>query len=287
MRMAPSLGGEGRGGTAGQDDAGDQHAELAQHADAHQLHGEDLPAILAKQVLTHEGQGSPDEEGGGGADRQGVEPGPLHLRDRGSPAEPSRVQRQPGERGEQPAVEHQRLVGLASQVDHTLPQPHQQAVQPLGGAGRRPDCRPACASRQRHEGGDLRARIQPFRVGPGARLQQSRRACSVETAKVVQHPAGRRTSARGGGQTHAGTAQSRRAPVTPQRRHRPRRIVPPLEVRRLVHPTPEAAPGAVNVGNTGAILHLLAARKCPSWPDSRQAAPLAPRRSCAKKPQRP
>ena len=74
-------GGEGRGRAAGDDDRGQQDAELAQHRDGDQVDDEDLGAELAELDRAHVGEHDADQEGHQRGDRQRVQPRLLHVED--------------------------------------------------------------------------------------------------------------------------------------------------------------------------------------------------------------
>ena len=81
------LGGEGAAGAAGDDDRGEQHAELAQHADGHQVDHEDVGAELAQLLRAQVGDDDADEKGDERHDRDRGDAGVVHVpRDRRSAA---------------------------------------------------------------------------------------------------------------------------------------------------------------------------------------------------------
>ena len=73
------LGGEGAAGAAGDDDRGQQHAELAQHADGHQVDHEDVGAELAQLLRAHVRQDHRDQEGDQRHDRNRGDAGVVDM----------------------------------------------------------------------------------------------------------------------------------------------------------------------------------------------------------------
>ena len=81
------LGGEGRARAARHDDGGDQPADLAQHAHAQKIDGEDLGAEPLQLVGALIGQHDADQKGEQAHDRQGADAGLLHLMHHGGEAQ--------------------------------------------------------------------------------------------------------------------------------------------------------------------------------------------------------
>ncbi len=81
------LGGEGAARAASDDDRGQQHAELAEHADADGLDGEDLGAELAKLLHALVGDHYADQEAENTHDRERLDPDLVHLAHHGVEAE--------------------------------------------------------------------------------------------------------------------------------------------------------------------------------------------------------
>ena len=83
------LGREGAARAAGNDDGGEQHAELAQHADRHDVDHEDFRAVFARLLGGDVGDDQRDEERDQGNDGNGGDAGLVDVpRDRRGPQPP-------------------------------------------------------------------------------------------------------------------------------------------------------------------------------------------------------
>ena len=140
------LRGEGAARAAGDDDRGEQDADLAQDRDAEQVDGVDLGAEAAQLVGALVGHHDADQERDQADDRQRVDAGLLEVMgERGQP-QPARLQRDPRQSEHRLAIERQQPQGLVAGHQRAAAEPRHDPQQRIDPA--RPPAAAGCGSRR-------------------------------------------------------------------------------------------------------------------------------------------